>query len=165
MSSLRLVGSSPKRNSGVLLRPLAGHSNFVGGLVAMPDHPQFRRHPLVSASDDHAIKVWDTKDWSVVRTIKGHTNYVSRVALTPNDGLISCGKDGTVRIWDMPTGREFACFDWGGRWITEIAISPDGNTAVCSSIDNVMKVYDVERGQEVRTRAPDGTRVVSRRSC
>jgi len=61
----------------------------------------------------------------IVRTIKGHLNSVRRLivlhnnssnnskhnALSPNDCLMSCSDDGTIRIWDLVTGEQLKCLE------------------------------------------------------
>ncbi|HAT15477.1 MAG TPA: WD40 repeat domain-containing protein, partial [Microcoleaceae bacterium UBA11344] len=42
----------------------------------------------ISASRDETLKIWDTETGTEVRTLTGHTNWVSAVAIAPN-GLIA----------------------------------------------------------------------------
>lgn len=54
--------------------------------------------PLQSArSDSHysMVRIWDLTG-SVIRVLRGHTDYVYEVALGNNGELLSCGEDHTV---------------------------------------------------------------------
>lgn len=55
--------------------------------------------------------MWDLESGSTIRTLEGHTNWVSAVALTP-DGrrAVSASHDGTLRVWDLEDGRYLVTF-------------------------------------------------------
>jgi WD40 repeat protein len=54
---------------------------------------------LLSSSLDRTIRVWDTTTGNVVRTLHGHTQGVTGLALTADQGrLASSGFDGTIRL-------------------------------------------------------------------
>src|SRR5262249_45143811 len=61
---------------------------------------------LSANSGDNGITVWDVTTGKQVRVLQGHTNMVSGVAISP-DGkrALSSGTDGTVRLWDVTTGK------------------------------------------------------------
>jgi WD40 repeat protein len=44
---------------------------------------------LASGSNDHTIKLWDTKTGAELQTLKGHVDWVRSVAYS-NDGQIVC---------------------------------------------------------------------------
>jgi WD40 repeat protein len=65
-----------------------------------------------------------------MRIFRGHTSGVRGVAYTPDGSILaSCGDDGTVRLWELATGRSIARlgpFSSGREIFYDVAISPDG---------------------------------------
>ena len=59
-----------------------------------------------SASDDGTLKVWDLASGAALRTLQGHANWVTSVAVTP-DGrqAVSASKDRTLKVWDLASGE------------------------------------------------------------
>lgn len=55
---------------------------------------------LYAACGDNDIYVISLEDGRIVRSFRGHTDYVHCLALTGHQ-LASCSEDGTVRLWDL----------------------------------------------------------------
>ncbi len=52
----------------------------------------------LTRSNSHLSSVWDLESGKLVRTLEGHTGYVSSVAVTPNGRqIVSGSNDKTVR--------------------------------------------------------------------
>jgi WD40 repeat protein len=54
---------------------------------------------LASESSDNIIRLWDTSNGYVLRTIGGHGNQVVQVAFDSNNLLASASQDKTVKLW------------------------------------------------------------------
>ncbi|KAF8517941.1 WD40 repeat-like protein [Hysterangium stoloniferum] len=64
------------------------------------------RSHLLSASEDGTICLFHARDWSVLRTLKGHKGRVNCVAVHPSGKLaLSVGEDRTLRMWDLMRGK------------------------------------------------------------
>jgi WD40 repeat protein/serine/threonine protein kinase len=89
---------------------------------------------------------------SLIRTLEGHSNWVTAAALTPDGGqIVSASYDRTLRVWDLESGRSLRTFEGHSREVNGVAITPDGRRAVSASGDTTLKVWDPENGQILRT--------------
>jgi WD40 repeat protein len=88
----------------------------------------------------------------VLHTFKGHTKYVSSVAISP-DGqtLVSGSDDHTIKLWNLPTGQVAHTLTNHTEAVFSIAISPDGQTLVSASSDHTIKIWALSSGKELRT--------------
>jgi WD40 repeat protein len=59
---------------------------------------------VVTASNDKTLCVVNLETQECVRTLTGHTDWISAVAVLPNGRLLSAGWDYTMRLWDTATG-------------------------------------------------------------
>ncbi|GFR91412.1 p21-activated protein kinase-interacting protein 1-like [Elysia marginata] len=61
---------------------------------------------MFSASEDGTICLWKTKNWEMMRTLKGHKSHVMAVAVHPSGKLgLSVGSDRSFFTWDLVTGK------------------------------------------------------------
>ena len=64
------------------------------------------RSHLISASEDGTICIFRTRDWILLRSLKGHKGRVNSVAVHPSMKVaLSVGKDRTLRMWDLMRGK------------------------------------------------------------
>ncbi|TFK48437.1 WD40 repeat-like protein [Heliocybe sulcata] len=72
------------------------------------------RSHLMSASEDGMLSLFHTRDWAVLRTLKGHKGRVNSFAVHPSGKVgLSVGRDRTLRMWDLMRGKGSASVKLG----------------------------------------------------
>ncbi|KAL5531595.1 hypothetical protein ACEPAG_4472 [Sanghuangporus baumii] len=101
------------------------------------------RTHLVSASEDGTICIFRSRDWILLRSMKGHKGRVNCVAVHPSGKVgLSVGRDRTLRMWDLMRGKGSASTKLGKegeivRW------SSDGSRFVVQT-DSCLDIYSTE---------------------
>jgi len=104
---------------------------------------------LAAASDDYAIRIYETEKWSLLKVLRGHSNYVSKVEFTDN-AVVSISKDGLVKVWDYQEGK--LLFDLKGHeeWVYSLSVSPQRDKILTSALNSSLKLWDVQSGSLVK---------------
>ena len=85
------------RNPSFKSKDLIGHTDGVMGLFFDES-----RSLLLSASEDHTLRAWNTDSGVCLGILKGHTDSVRSVQFDASK-IISCSMDKTIRIWNLKT--------------------------------------------------------------
>ena len=125
------------------LRVLSGHAGGVTGVAFSPDGAL-----LASASNDRAIRLWDSATGQLRTTLTGHTNWLREVAFSPDGALLaSASDDGTIRLWDPATGQHRRTLTGHTHGLRRVAFSPDGALLASASNDRTIRLWDPATGQ------------------
>lgn len=89
--------------------------------------------------------------WKGVQTLKGHSELVRSVAISPNGQILaSSSNDQTIKLWNLPTGKLLYTLAGHSSMVTSVAFSPDGKTLASASNlavgDGNIKLWNVETG-------------------
>jgi WD40 repeat protein len=72
------------------------------------------------------LKVWDLETGRVLRTLEGHSSYVTDVAFSADvRRVVSASDDKTLRVWDLETGMPLTAFTCDGRVVSCVFIGDD----------------------------------------
>jgi len=122
-------------------RALTNEPELLGGLGGLArlsaKHPRLR-HPL-------QVRVRE-----MPRILQGHTKGVTALAVLAHNRVISGSLDGTLRVWDVATGRTLATLHGHTDGVTALAALTDGRV-VSGSLDGTLRVWDVATGRTLTT--------------
>jgi len=75
------------------------HKHRISCLLGLPEDL------LASGSFDKLIKIWNCKDFSLLRTFEGHICGIFDLKFLSARKFISCSGDGAIKIWNYETGE------------------------------------------------------------
>jgi WD40 repeat protein len=108
---------------------------------------------------DFPVKVCDAATGREIHALKGHVCSTNDVAFGIDlDVLLlaSASRDGTIRSWDVKSGKETKKLDWDTGGVRCVAFSPDGHFLASGGMGRVIKIWDT-RSWEVFHEQPDPT--------
>ena len=142
--------------TGKLLYTLAGHTEPVMSIAYSPDGLTFAS----GAFDESKIRLW-TRTGQLVRTIGTSEllrgvgpgqNGVMSVAYSPDGNILASGAyDGTIRLWDLRTGKLLCTLTGHTFSVRSIAYSPDGRLLASTGWDKTVRLWDVFSGVHLQT--------------
>lgn len=105
---------------------------------------------LLAYANGNEVKLRRVADGSLVHTLRGHTNYIERLAFAADGAtLASASYDQTVRVWRVADGSELLALTGHRERITDLAISPDGSLIASASFDGQVRVERLADGKEI----------------
>jgi WD40 repeat protein len=105
---------------------------------------------VAAAGTDGVIRLWSISDaadaeMSLAGELKGHQGPVNVLAgpASNEQEILSGGEDGTLRTWDVKTGRVVRLLNHGSA-VTAVAIRKDGKHLASSGRDNVIRIWNAD---------------------
>jgi WD40 repeat protein len=97
------------------------------------------------------VLVVDVQSNKTVASLSGSFHLVYNVAFSA-DGLLlaAAAWDGTVRVWDIQSGKTLHSFRHRDR-VTCVAFHPNGRQLASGGCDNAARIWDLETGREIET--------------
>ena len=122
------------------------------------------------SDEDPVIQLYRPLSMKEAGRLRGHTGDINGLSFAP-DGkrLASCGRDGTVRLWDVSELRERAVFRPRSRrdfatvppdderridpekQVATVSFAPDGNSLISGGLDGVLRQWDFASQREEAT--------------
>ncbi|KAJ2594863.1 Lissencephaly-1 [Coemansia sp. RSA 1722] len=115
-------------------------------------HPQYT--VLATASEDMAVKIWDSESGDFERTLKGHTKAVQDMVFDRKGTvLVTCSADLTLRVWDV--ANEYKCVRTlhGHDHCVSAVRFLGSDKIVSASRDKTVRIWELATGYCIRTLA------------
>ena len=118
---------------------------------------------------DKTVRLWDLATGREILKLEGHSGLVTSAAFSPDGKTALSGSceeknaigeciKGSLKLWDLGTGREIRKLEGHSDWVTSVAFSPDGKTALSGALSGTVRLWDVQRGEGLTSllASPDG---------
>jgi guanine nucleotide-binding protein subunit beta-2-like 1 protein len=124
---------------------IKGHGGWVTAIATTSEDPNM----VLSASRDKTIIVWElSRDQGEIRGIakralRGHNHFVSDVVIS-SDGqyALSGSWDGTLRLWEIGTGKCTRRFVGHTKDVLSVAFSAENRQIISGSRDRTVKLWN-----------------------
>ncbi|KAJ1450205.1 WD40-repeat-containing domain protein [Pelagophyceae sp. CCMP2097] len=129
-----------------LVGTLKGHSDWVTSIATTSEDPTM----ILSSSRDKTVLVWalaqggDRDEYGFPqRALKGHSHFVSDVVISSDGQFALSGSwDGTLRLWELATGKTTRRFVGHAKDVLSVAFSADNRQIVSGSRDKTVKLWN-----------------------
>ena len=109
---------------------------------------------IASGGADKLVRLWrldaPTATLAPLNELQGHEGPVTALDNVPSakGQIVSGSQDGSLRLWDLETGRSIREFKHGAP-ISAVAVRPDGKRFATVAADKAAKLWDASDGKEI----------------
>jgi WD40 repeat protein len=99
-----------------------------------------------------SVRVSELATGKAVANLTGPAEVLGTCFLPDGRGLVTWGKDKTLRVWDLASGKEVRSLELGedvGDSPDQVAISPNGRWVLTAHGDQTVRVRDLGTGKEL----------------
>jgi len=94
--------------------------------------------------------------------LTGHGGAVLSVAFAPDRRILATGSDDrSVRLWDLPSGKQVIVLTGHTDAVCSVAFAPDGRTLATGSYDQSARIWEIPAGRHLTTLTGHGSWVLS----
>jgi len=96
------------------------------------------------------------------KVLSGHAGPVKAIQYSPDGRLLATtSKDGTIRTWDVETGKPLRSWPSGSRFTHSVCFSGDGRLLITASQEEDVTVWDVANGKPLQRLPGAGSMVAA----
>jgi WD40 repeat protein/serine/threonine protein kinase len=110
-------------------------------------HPDRKRLVTSAIGGENAPELWDLDTGRLLRSFQAHSKDVYAVSLNCDGSLLATGSyDGTVRIWDVESGRQLDVLDHGqGVRVMDVAFHlRDSSMLATACDDGTLRLWTID---------------------
>ncbi len=97
----------------------------------------------------YSLRLWNMNNFKEKLSFKGHTDNIVSVAFSPdNQYLLSGSWDGTMRLWDIKSGKVKKIF-YNDVGVGTVAFSKDMRHLYTTGFGGTIKIWDIINGKEL----------------
>ena len=117
------------------------------GLVDLSPDERLRLTMGLTPEGRSNVELWNLDAGKLVRQFRHETGWIGHSGFSPNGKrFLSHGQDGTLRLWEVATGKELCRFETPpspstANAIATSAFSPDGRFAVSAGWDHIVRIW------------------------
>jgi len=137
-------------STGKQIRHAKGTENLIRIVAYSPVDEK-----ILSGGSKGDILLWDLEKMQVLKKFVGHSSGIRRNCLVwSQDGkaFLSGSWDGSIRFWNIQTGKEIAHLQAGYGRVMSLALSPSGKYALSSYLNGPNQpviLWDLENQREI----------------
>jgi WD40 repeat protein/Flp pilus assembly protein TadD len=95
---------------------------------------------------------FDPAKLTLLCTLNGHNDEVNGIAISPDGNTLASGSDdNSIKLWELPSGRELRTLIGHTNHVYSVVFSPDGRILASGGDDNSIKLWELPSGRELRT--------------
>ncbi len=144
--------ASADRNGGIIISEavsggefylLEGHKAACTGLSWRSDS-----NVLASCAEDGKVAIWEMQNGKLVKNWDAHGGGVLSVVFMPDGNLVTSGRDGMIRVWDV-SGKKLSESKAQGDLVTKIAALSDSKSIVSGDWQGNVKLWSADKFDEI----------------
>ncbi|HMJ91158.1 MAG TPA: c-type cytochrome domain-containing protein [Candidatus Acidoferrum sp.] len=117
---------------------------------------------IATGGPSKMVRLYSTKDGSLLFKMKKHTDWVTTAAFSPNGEYLATGdRNGGVIIWDADNGLEVHTVVGHKAAVTALSWRGDSKVVASVSEDGAVKIWETSEGKQVKTWTPHAAGTLS----
>jgi len=126
------------------LKAIDAHQDDIYSIAFSPDGQQ-----LATAGKDRVVRVWNVASGDRVCEFIGHRDEVNAVVFLPDGILASASDDGTIRLWDVVSGKPAGLLEPNDGRVFGLAATHDGKILAAGGESARLRIWDLATRAEV----------------